>query len=72
MNVFRKKFEKHLVVTQNSYTFATAIKKQRFNNQETNTCNTKFGTLADRLGNGLQNRVEQFDSARYLQHRAEV
>lgn len=25
------------------------------------------GTLADRLGNGLQNRVEQFDSARYLQ-----
>ena len=23
------------------------------------------GTLADRLGNGLQNRVEQFDSARY-------
>ena len=24
------------------------------------------GTLADRLGNGLQNRVEQFDSARYL------
>ena len=27
------------------------------------------GTLADRLGNGLQNRVEQFDSARYLQVR---
>lgn len=24
------------------------------------------GTLADRLGNGLQNRVEQFDSARHL------
>ena len=24
------------------------------------------GTLADRLGNGLQNRVGQFDSARYL------
>ena len=22
--------------------------------------------MADRLGNGLQNRVEQFDSARYL------
>ena len=40
MNVFRKKFEKHLAVTQNSYTFATAIKKQRFNNQETN----KFAT----------------------------
>ena len=26
----------------------------------------QFGTLAVRLGNGLQNRVEQFDSARYL------
>ncbi len=26
----------------------------------------KNGTLAERLGNGLQNRVEQFDSARYL------
>ena len=25
------------------------------------------GTLAERLGNGLQNRVEQFDSARYLE-----
>lgn len=24
------------------------------------------GTLADRLGNGLQNRVERFDSARHL------
>lgn len=34
-------------------TFATAIRKRN-------------GTLADRLGNGLQNRVEQFDSARYL------
>ena len=28
------------------------------------------GTLADRLGNGLQNRVEQFDSARYLSNEA--
>lgn len=27
------------------------------------------GTLAERLGNGLQNRVEQFDSARYLFHK---
>lgn len=36
-------------------TFALAIKQQA------------YGTLADRLGNGLQNRVEQFDSARYLQ-----
>lgn len=24
------------------------------------------GTLTERLGNGLQNREEQFDSARYL------
>ena len=35
-------------------TFALAIKQHA------------YGTLADRLGNGLQNRVEQFDSARYL------
>ena len=27
---------------------------------------SNYGTLADRLGNGLQNRVEQFDSARCL------
>ena len=38
-------------------TFALAIKQQA------------YGTLADRLGNGLQNRVEQFDSARYLPRR---
>ena len=25
-----------------------------------------FGTLAEWLGNGLQNRVQQFDSAGYL------
>ncbi len=37
--------------------FALAIKQQA------------YGTLADRLGNGLQNRVEQFDSARYLTRR---
>ena len=43
-----------MVVNRKMYTFALAIKKQR------------YGTLADRLGNGLQNRVEQFDSARYL------
>ena len=30
------------------------------------TRKTNIGTLAERLGNGLQNRVEQFDSARYL------
>ena len=39
-------------------TFATANKEQH------------FGTLADRLGNGLQNRVEQFDSARYLERKS--
>ena len=38
-------------------TFALAIKQHA------------YGTLADRLGNGLQNRVEQFDSARYLTRR---
>ena len=32
----------------------------------------QFGTLADRLGNGLQNRVEQFDSARYLNKKTEL
>ena len=41
-------------------TFATANKEQH------------FGTLADRLGNGLQNRVEQFDSARYLNKKTEL
>ena len=30
------------------------------------TAKSEQGTLAERLGNGLQNRVEQFDSARYL------
>lgn len=30
------------------------------------TRKTDIGTLAERLGNGLQNRVEQFDSARHL------
>ena len=34
--------------------------------QSRNDANKNKGTLADRLGNGLQNRVEQFDSARYL------
>ena len=41
-------------------TFALAIKQQA------------YGTLADRLGNGLQNRVEQFDSARYLNKKTEL
>lgn len=27
---------------------------------------SKIGTLSERLGIGLQNRLEQFDSARYL------
>jgi hypothetical protein len=33
---------------------------------------TANGTLADRLGNGLQNRAEQFDSARYLRVKSQV
>ena len=33
------------------------------------TQNDRNGTLAEWLGNGLQNRVQQFDSARYLQIR---
>ena len=61
-HVSRKKIEKHLAVTKNIHTFATAIEKQTNSYSNKN----KFGTLADRLGNGLQNRVEQFDSARYL------
>lgn len=28
--------------------------------------NEMFGTLAERLGTGLQNRIQQFESARYL------
>ena len=36
-------------------------------NQYLCTRKQEQGTLADRLGNGLQNRVEQFDSARYLE-----
>lgn len=31
---------------------------------------TANGTLAEWLGNGLQNRVQQFDSARYLQQKS--
>ena len=34
------------------------------------TRKTDIGTLAERLGNGLQNRVEQFDSARYLHNKS--
>ena len=29
--------------------------------------NEMFGTLAERLGTGLQNRIQQFESARYLE-----
>ena len=35
------------------------------------TAKSEQGTLAERLGNGLQNRVEQFDSARYLNNNRE-
>ena len=60
MNVLKKKSEKHLEVTYIITTFALAIKQHA------------YGTLADRLGNGLQNRVEQFDSARYLNKKTEL
>ena len=46
---------KNLVEPNKSSTFALAIKQHA------------YGTLADRLGNGLQNRVERFDSARHLE-----
>lgn len=41
-----------MVGTNKSSTFASLLRKQ--------------GAWAGRLGNGLQNRVEQFDSARHL------
>ena len=47
----KKNIPKSLRITIICTTFAHTIAK---------------GTLAERLGNGLQNRVEQFDSARYL------
>ncbi len=50
-NGSEKNIPKNLRITIIYATFALTIAK---------------GTLAERLGNGLQNRVEQFDSARYL------
>lgn len=47
----RKKGAKNLEEQNKNFTFATV--KQN-------------GTMAERLGNGLQNRGEQFDSAWYL------
>ena len=50
---------KDLVVSKKSSTFATA-------NEKYNISRKAFGVLTERLGNGLQNRVERFDSARHL------
>ena len=55
---FQKKMAKDLVVSKKSSTFALAYQKW----QQT----TLQGVLTERLGNGLQNRVERFDSARHL------
>ena len=55
----RKKLGKNLVEPNKSSTFATA-------NEKYNISRKSFGVLTERLGNGLQNRVERFDSARHL------
>ena len=55
----RKKLGKNLVEPNKSSTFATA-------NEKYNVSSKAFGVLTERLGNGLQNRVERFDSARHL------
>jgi hypothetical protein len=55
----RKKLSKNLVEPNKSSTFATA-------NEKYNISSKAFGVLTERLGNGLQNRVERFDSARHL------
>ena len=47
-------------------TFARAI-----GNERVSAANTIQGTLTEWLGSGLQNRVRQFDSARYLQKLSE-
>ena len=36
------------------------------------TAKPQNGTLAEWLGNGLQNRVQQFDSARYLRRKPAI
>ena len=58
----RKKLGKNLVEPNKSSTFATA-------NEKYNISRKAFGVLTERLGNGLQNRVERFDSARHLTKR---
>ena len=50
---------KNLVEPNKSSTFALAIQKWLLR--------LKNGVLTERLGNGLQNRVERFDSARHLE-----
>ncbi len=59
VKIIRKKLRKNLVEQNNCCTFATANEKH-ISLQITN------GVLTERLGNGLQNRVERFDSARHL------
>ena len=59
-----KKLRKNLVEPKNSRTFATANKEQRFASLN--------GVLTERLGNGLQNRVERFDSARHLKRKGRI
>ena len=55
---------KDLVVSKKSSTFALAYQKwQQI---------TLQGVLTERLGNGLQNRVERFDSARHLFRKKEI
>ena len=52
---------KDLVDSKKSSTFALAYQKWQQK--------TLQGVLTERLGNGLQNRVERFDSARHLTKR---
>ena len=55
---------KNLVEPNKSSTFALAIQKWLLR--------LKNGVLTERLGNGLQNRVERFDSARHLFRKKEI
>ena len=61
----KKKLGKNLVEPNKSSTFATA-------NEKYNISRKAFGVLTERLGNGLQNRVERFDSARHLFKKKEI
>ena len=65
----RKKLMKNLVEPNKSSTFATANEKYNISIKKIIAFRFRFGVLTERLGNGLQNRVERFDSARHLQRR---